>query len=172
MGGGDGFRGRGRGGFRGRGRGGRGGRSGGAPEGPIDECKLYVGGLSWNVDDAGLQEAFQSYGTCEVSPCSLHALRIQRPWRARMCALAFPSGPLLVHQKTAIFPPPGPRSQVAVKRKLYNGSRSWTGVCFGQIFPLHSRCMRLSTVYCNFVQVCESPFPRFFIRKTTCAAAG
>jgi len=119
MGGGDGFRGRGRGGFRGRGRGGRGGRSGGAPEGPIDELKLYVGGLSWNVDDAGLQEAFQSYGTCEVSPCPLHALRIHWPWLARMCAFALPSGPLLVHQKTAIFPPPGPQSSCSEEETVH-----------------------------------------------------
>jgi hypothetical protein len=54
--GGGGFRGRG-GGFRGRGSGFRGGGGGGGPpEGPIDELKLYVGGLSWGVDDAGLQE--------------------------------------------------------------------------------------------------------------------
>jgi len=59
------FRGRGRGGFRGRGRG-RGGRRGGPPEGPIDELKLYVGSLSWGVDDAGLLEAFTPYGNCEV----------------------------------------------------------------------------------------------------------
>ena len=58
-----------RGGFRGRGRGrGRGGRRGAPPEGPIDDLKLYVGQLSWNVDDAGLKEAFQLYGSCEVPP--------------------------------------------------------------------------------------------------------
>ena len=57
------------GGFRGRGgRGGRGGRSGGAPpEGPIDELKLYVGSLSWGVDDTALQAAFSPFGPCEVS---------------------------------------------------------------------------------------------------------
>jgi len=62
--------GRGRGGFRGRGRGGggrgRGGRSGGGPEGPIDQLKLYVGSLSWGVDDAALQEEFSKFGPCEV----------------------------------------------------------------------------------------------------------
>ena len=62
--------GRGRGGFRGRGRGGggrgRGGRSGGAPEGPIDQLKLYVGSLSWGVDDESLQAEFSKFGPCEV----------------------------------------------------------------------------------------------------------
>ncbi|KAJ1475156.1 hypothetical protein T484DRAFT_1910209 [Baffinella frigidus] len=56
-GGGGGYRGRGGGGgFRGRGR--------APPEGPIDPIKLYVGGLSWDVDDAKLQEVFGSYGQC------------------------------------------------------------------------------------------------------------
>ena len=62
--------GRGPGGFRGRGRGGgsrgRGGRSGGAPEGPIDQLKLYVGSLSWGVDDESLQAEFSKFGPCEV----------------------------------------------------------------------------------------------------------
>ena len=58
---GGGFRGRGRGGFRGRGRG-RGGRGGGPPEGPIDELKLYVGGLAWAVNDEILTSSFQEYG--------------------------------------------------------------------------------------------------------------
>ena len=62
--------GRGRGGFRGRGRGGggrgRGGRSGGAPEGPIDQLKLYVGSLSWGVDDESLHAEFSKFGPCEA----------------------------------------------------------------------------------------------------------
>jgi hypothetical protein len=61
---GGGFRGRGRGGFRGRGRG-RGGRGGGPPEGPIDELKLYVGGLAWAVNDEILANAFQQFGGLE-----------------------------------------------------------------------------------------------------------
>mmetsp|Transcript_41565 Transcript_41565/g.81226 ORF Transcript_41565/g.81226 Transcript_41565/m.81226 type:complete len:187 (-) Transcript_41565:41-601(-) len=57
-----GYRGRGRGGFRGRGRG-RG--RGPPPDGPIDELKLYVGGLNWDLDNGGLKEIFSKYGECE-----------------------------------------------------------------------------------------------------------
>ena len=53
---------RGSGGFRGGGR----ARGGAPPGGPPDELKLYVGGLSWGVDDAGLQAAFQTYGACQA----------------------------------------------------------------------------------------------------------
>jgi cold-inducible RNA-binding protein len=60
---GGGFRGR---GFRGRGRGRGRGYASGAPEGPIDELKVYVGGLSWNVDDQGLAAAFAPFGECEA----------------------------------------------------------------------------------------------------------
>jgi hypothetical protein len=45
---GGGFRGR---GFRGRGRGRGRGYGAGPPDGPIDELKVYVGGVSWNIDD-------------------------------------------------------------------------------------------------------------------------
>ena len=60
---GGGYRGR---GFRGRGRGRGRGYSSGPPEGPVDELKVYVGGLSWNVDDQGLSEAFAPFGECEA----------------------------------------------------------------------------------------------------------
>lgn len=62
---GGGYRGR---GYRGRGRGRGGGRGYGSrpPEGPIDELKVYVGGISWNIDDQGLLEAFSEFGQCEA----------------------------------------------------------------------------------------------------------
>nr|CAJ74077.1 RNA recognition motif 1 [Guillardia theta] len=57
-----------RGGYRGRARGrGRGrGAPRGPPDGPIDPLKLFVGGLSWEVDDQQLMEAFQEFGNCEA----------------------------------------------------------------------------------------------------------
>jgi hypothetical protein len=35
-------------------------------KGPIDQLKLYVGSLSWGVDDESLQAEFSEFGPCEV----------------------------------------------------------------------------------------------------------
>ena len=35
-------------------------------KGPIDQLKLYVGSLSWGVDDESLHAEFSKFGPCEA----------------------------------------------------------------------------------------------------------
>ena len=37
------------------------------PPAPICSSRLYVGGISWNIDDQGLRDVFSQFGQCEAT---------------------------------------------------------------------------------------------------------